>query len=412
LTVSFEAEPYHHAALSQQVSASAAAYVKCGSTEDEGITCFAKARDDALQPWPIGSITSELIQKVRLQRDALRLTFYQIVNGNLYRNNSGYDGLADSWKGCFIQPRCKGIEHFLVSVLQNARRAEQQLGATPFPNVEFFVNVRDNPAARKKSRYGAAEKPLPIFSFSVPNNAQYADIMYPSWAFHGGGPWLKELSSHENRRIWNWDVVSQDILKEERKIPWKSRKDVLFFRGSRTTNTRDVLIDLGQKNNSLIDIQYTKGTSQRADAKRKTPAYPQVHLREHCHYRYLVNIRGVAASFRFRYVLLCGSLVFHVQTQPDYLEFFYGELRPWVHYIPLAPDLSDVHEKLDWARKNQHQAEQIARAGQDFILSNLKISHVTNYWDSLLRTYATRQDFEPETYPDMTLLFESHAHEL
>ena len=42
--------------------------------------------------------------------------------------------------------------------------------------------------------------------------------------------------------------------------------------------------------------------------------------------RYLVNIRGVAASFRFRYVLLCGSLVFHVQSNPDFLEFFYDEL--------------------------------------------------------------------------------------
>ena len=44
-----------------------------------------------------------------------------------------------------------------------------------------------------------------------------------------------------------------------------------------------------------------------------------------------MNIRGVAASFRFRYILMCGSLVFHVETKPDYLEFFYEELR----YVPL-----------------------------------------------------------------------------
>ncbi len=49
---------------------------------------------------------------------------------------------------------------------------------------------------------------------------------------------------------------------------------------------------------------------------------------------YLVNIRGVAASFRLRYVLLCGSLVFHVEAKPDYLEFFYGELR-WVSLVRL-----------------------------------------------------------------------------
>lgn len=65
---------------------------------------------------------------------------------------------------------------------------------------------------------------------------------------------------------------------------------------------------------------------------------PSLHLLFPC--RYLFNFRGVAASFRFKHLFLCGSLVFHVGD--EWQEFFYPQLKPWVHYIPVKQDLSDV----------------------------------------------------------------------
>lgn len=54
----------------------------------------------------------------------------------------------------------------------------------------------------------------------------------------------------------------------------------------------------------------------------------------------------MAASFRLKHLFLCGSLVFHVGD--EWLEFFYPQLKPWVHYIPVQQDLSDIryHESL------------------------------------------------------------------
>ena len=56
--------------------------------------------------------------------------------------------------------------------------------------------------------------------------------------------------------------------------------------------------------------------------------------------RYLFNFRGVAASFRFKHLFFCKSVVFHVGE--DWLEFFYPAMKPWVHYIPVKQDLSDL----------------------------------------------------------------------
>lgn len=42
-----------------------------------------------------------------------------------------------------------------------------------------------------------------------------------------------------------------------------------------------------------------------------------------------------------------GSVIF--KQLSEYYEHFYHDLKPWVHYIPLNKDISDIEEKLQWA---------------------------------------------------------------
>jgi hypothetical protein len=82
--------------------------------------------------------------------------------------------------------------------------------------------------------------------------------------------------------------------------------------------------------------------------------------------------------------------------------------RPWVHYVPVAGDLSDLHQKLGWARRHQTEARAIAERGQAFVAGHLRNQDVLNYWDTLLRGYAARQAAAPQLASGMTLLFDSH----
>ncbi len=51
-----------------------------------------------------------------------------------------------------------------------------------------------------------------------------------------------------------------------------------------------------------------------------------------------------------------------VIRQDDDWESFVGRLlRPWVHVIPMAPDGSDLAERLDWARANPDACRQMSR---------------------------------------------------
>ena len=75
-------------------------------------------------------------------------------------------------------------------------------------------------------------------------------------------------------------------------------------------------------------------------------------------YKYQLNVDGTVAAYRFPYLLAGNSLVLK-QDSPFY-EHFYSKLEPWTHYVPLKRDLSDVVEKVQWAREHD---EEVSRLG-------------------------------------------------
>ena len=44
-----------------------------------------------------------------------------------------------------------------------------------------------------------------------------------------------------------------------------------------------------------------------------------------------------------------------------YYEHFYSDLKPFVHYIPIKYDLSDLVEKINWAINNDDKVTFILR---------------------------------------------------
>lgn len=161
-----------------------------------------------------------------------------------------------------------------------------------------------------------------------------------------------------------------------------------FFRGSRTSEKRDLLIKLSRKKPELIDAQYTKNQAWKSfeDTLGKEPA-EVVPLEDHCQYKYLFNFRGVSASFRFKHLFLCGSLVIHVGS--DWLEFFYPALKPWVHFVPVDENASETNiiELLLFLKEHDSLAQEIAERGQKFISNNLRLKDVKCYWKMLLKQY-------------------------
>lgn len=289
-----------------------------------------------------------------------RGTLYKIVSNKIYRQ-----------KDCNFPSRCSGVEYFMKKVLKKVK----------LPDMELVINVRDYPQI-----VGIV---APLLSFS--KTKEYNDIMYPAWGFWEGGPAIKLFPTGLGR----FDLLRESLEKASKKFPWNKKKAKAFFRGSRTSDERDSLILLSRSNPELVDAQYTKNQAWKtpSDTLNAEPA-EEVSFEDHCKFKFLFNYRGVAASFRFKHLFLCRSLVFHVGN--EWQEFFYGALKPWVHYIPVSSNSSpeELKSLITFFKEHPKLSEEIAERGFEMIWKNLRMEDVECYWRRLLRSYGKLMRFD------------------
>jgi Glycosyl transferase family 90 len=81
-------------------------------------------------------------------------------------------------------------------------------------------------------------------------------------------------------------------------------------------------------------------------------------------YQVSVVMGGLGAAFRTSRILEQGIAVI-LQDFP-YEEWFIHYMTPFVNYIPLAQDLSNLHETLHWVQDNPQKVHEIARNGKAF----------------------------------------------
>lgn len=81
------------------------------------------------------------------------------------------------------------------------------------------------------------------------------------------------------------------------------------------------------------------------------------------------------------YLLAGGGLV--LKQDSPYYEHFYGKLAAWEHFVPVRRDLSDLVDRIKWARENDEKAQQIAINAKNFANENLLPQHVICYHAAL-----------------------------
>ncbi|KAL7509011.1 hypothetical protein ACHAXN_006045 [Cyclotella atomus] len=91
-----------------------------------------------------------------------------------------------------------------------------------------------------------------------------------------------------------------------------------------------------------------------------------ISVQEQARYKYHIDLGGGGGTTwtgTIEKLAMPGVLFHHVTPTSDY---FYNRLLPWVHFIPVRADLSDLRERYEWAENNPEEAQKIARAGTEF----------------------------------------------
>lgn len=85
--------------------------------------------------------------------------------------------------------------------------------------------------------------------------------------------------------------------------------------------------------------------------------------------------------------LLLGCCVIKIGSPRGFRQWYYADLRPFEHFVPVAADLADLAEKLEWCRGHDRECAAIAAAGQEFALRRTLESEVSSAVGRLNRAF-------------------------
>ena len=71
------------------------------------------------------------------------------------------------------------------------------------------------------------------------------------------------------------------------------------------------------------------------------------------------------------------------------VQWYYGGLEPYRHFVPVKEDLSDLLEKIHWAETHDAEAKEIADRATEFTRENLASEDTLVYLYHLLVKYAS-----------------------
>ena len=168
-------------------------------------------------------------------------------------------------------------------------------------------------------------------------------------------------------------------------ISWEKKRNIAVYRGALTGRNKAQHRSKDLKFCASVprcNLVYQTGNSSLVDAKLvpyRNFKYPisdplngvamfgsSMTMAEMLQYKAIIMLEGNDVSSGLKWALFSNSVVL-TQT-PTCTSWALEELlQPWVHYIPLLDDLSDVELKVQWMLDNDFEAQKIARNGRLWI---------------------------------------------
>ena len=179
------------------------------------------------------------------------------------------------------------------------------------------------------------------------------------------------------------DEVLREIEKFDDSVPWEAKIPGAFWRGASTgvppvaegTWRENPRIRLAAKSlecgDPLLLDAYISEVQAFDTEETKREIVEGGYVKDPVRYvlfgrhRYLIDIDGNASSWGLFWKLSFSGVVLKVES--DFMQWYYPELAAGVHFIPVKRDLSDLVEKILWARAHDAECREMGRGAREVI---------------------------------------------
>lgn len=251
----------------------------------------------------------------------------------------------------------------------------------PLPNLDFIVSLHDS--------IDKEDLPAPIFAFAKDSTHSKKIILIPDFETFDCGKGLIREMKHASKAH-----------------PWKTKKNQAIWRGATSggivtfanfsTFPRSQLVATSLKHPDLIDARLILRDQcippQEILDNCKDYFGGFLSISDHMPYKYQILIDGNSCAYARAYWQLFSNSVIFKQNSPN-IQWYYGALKPYTHYIPVQSNFADLPEKIEWAKAHDLEAKRIQNTAQRFARNNLIAPKMSLYLYLLLREYAKYQKF-------------------
>ncbi|KAJ3975638.1 glycosyl transferase family 90-domain-containing protein [Lentinula raphanica] len=169
-------------------------------------------------------------------------------------------------------------------------------------------------------------------------------------------------------------------------------------------------------NPAMMDAAFVRGPSQCEEPTcsymKRIYDYKKLQsIADAGNYKYVLDIDGNGWSGRFKRLMTSNSLVFKSTIYP---EWFIDRVEPWVHYIPIQVDLSDLYDSLMFFRgdpngegAHEELARKIALQGREWSKKYWRREDIIAYFYRLFLEYTRLMSLDREA---MTYQGEGELH--
>ncbi|BGP44545.1 hypothetical protein JCM10450v2_000359 [Rhodotorula kratochvilovae] len=303
-----------------------------------------------------GGVTEKDLDDAEAQGQARAM----IVNSRLYIKS-----YSDSQQGQRTKASLALINEALITAPE------------PVPDIEFVVQTGDNGIPQ-----GAP------WALGRKEREEQLTLM-PDYSFF----------SWPEPHVDSWQEVADHTLEYETKLRWENKVDKLFWRGAFLVDIRKELWEIARK--------YTWGAISDLDwSDRETVKKELLTPEQHCDYKFLAHVEGLAYSGRLKYLTQCRSVI--IAHKMKYVQHFHhlfnADSSSPSQNLVISPghNFDELPSVMASLLADDARARRIADNSYAFWRHWLSMGSVACYHRRLFEAWREVQTFEPVVTRNLT----------
>lgn len=288
---------------------------------------------------------------------------YKIINNQVFEFESSTP--IDMSRRDILRARSVHVTNALKKITQ----------LIPLPDVDFIVSMED--------AFDREGLPISIFAFAKNRNIHSKVILIPDF---------EALSGNAN--------IMMEVGQGNQHYPWERKINRAIFRGSTTGGEfncdnflefpRSKAVSLSLQYPQLVDARFAGYYPPSLESCFPNYFSAGVSVLNQIRYKYQLLIDGNSCAYSRAYWQFFSNCVILKQDSNN-IQWYYGAIQPYIHYIPVNSDMSNLIEVIQRTMAHDEEAQMISNQAQEFAKSHLKHEQILEYIYHLLVEYGKLQ---------------------